>query len=176
MWRTLAGVIFVGLLSAGCIAREMPYLPKEKSLSSLSLHTTCDNKVGGYSFDYPSDWKIWKYLPGDYVETSCTSAPADITLSPDIDAIPTQRIDLSVFGADLHPRPSSLNDYLSVASLPSADRISGDTLDNQTAAWFKRRDGTINILCWYNGSVLEIDVTDVESEQLKAILKTFRFD
>src|SRR5947209_4168051 len=111
--------VLLCLLLAGCSVNDNShnqYNSNEVQNSangnlSTSNWSNCLNVAGGYSFDYPPDWKIWEHGIGAYEETYCDVARPNIILSPDVPDGLGSRMDFIVnSGADLTRIPKSLDD------------------------------------------------------------------
>jgi hypothetical protein len=145
---------------------------------SDSNWSKCVNVAGGYSFNYPSDWKIWEHAIGAYEETYCDVARQNITLSPDVPDGVGSRMDFIVSsGAELNPVPKSLDDYFTENPdlLRNGTKISGTDLSGEPTIWLRQSDGATVVFCWHQGNILEIAVMHVPIDEMNAIVSSFQF-
>jgi hypothetical protein len=151
------------------------------SANSISQWATCTNNVGGYSFKYPSNWRVFESGIGSFEETDCESAPADffITPNPLTTTINGQVNFYYLFDTGSQPPPQSLDDFF--AKYPDILKVNKllmtGSLGGEKAVWLMEpKGGIIDIYCWHNFHILRISTDTVDESELHNIVNTFSFD
>ncbi len=194
--RVLIVILLIALIVFGVeliITKQLPLRQQSTAISTSlpqiaqAAWSTCVNSYGEYSFQYPSNWHVFKPWEGGPLETDCEDAGANFSINSTDPYATSSRgedyntgsMDFSfIKGTELKSIPNSLDDFFAQrpAILQANKVLMTGTVGGEKAVWVQEPHDFLDIYLWHNGNIIIIGADKLNNTGvLNEVLTSFKF-